>query len=588
LSAKQFGILTLQQMSGSTSHKLRRTVADLSEILGRWERLLSTEAEIDPHDLDAESEQDLLLLNPTAHFQLVLRLLPDMFTKFFKCLELAKQWWVLAHEIYAQLPINRPPTPQAPSPSTGIKLVLEEEEEEDGEGSEAESVSEKVPAQQLMQRLEQDIALKCDQLLAQQEELRVLEERERHFESLVEAYEKVTAQLADKNMERKDLVSQREKNLVPHQLQLGDTSPQQLDDMVAATDRQLQLLQFQQSLLVQDYMLQLEVRPSLIRFAEDLRQKTQTTQSSLTDQKIARLKLQELMEQGVDAVDPKNIQEPHHLASSPDNGAGKPTPSGTKSPASAGGKSTPADLTRQDSSHSVGRPADARRKSQTSKSKVDSTGSKPVTKAVEKNGGDAVHGKSGEPQPKRSVGSKSRNGAVKEKSENSEAGRPRAKSESNVLKNAQPGSGPAARRLSTTQHKEDAAFGPRSNFSQTKQPRDDRTVSKAGEAKKDSAVKDDKTKVGNGMSFPKPSTQEAPKKSEKGPGMQRGDTGDRKQLLQKVSQSHDSKDNKVTQDGGGSKPPRAPDANKEKTATHARLQRKTSQPNGLVEKANRQ
>jgi hypothetical protein len=341
--------------------------------------------------------------------------------------------------------------------------------------------------------------------------------------------------------------------------------------MVAATDRQLQLLQFQQSLLVQDYMLQLEVRPSLIRFAEDLRQKTQTTQSSLTDQKTARLKLQELMEQGVDAVDPKDIHEPHYLASSPDNGAGKPTPSGTKSPASAGGKSTPADLTRQDSSHSVGRLADARRKSQTSRSKVDSTGSKPVTKAVEKNGGDAVQGKSGEPQPKRSVGLK-RNGAVEEKSDISEAGRPRAKSESNVLKNAQPGSNPAAHLLSTTQHKEDAASGPRSNPSQTKQPRDDRTVSKAGEAKKDSAVKDDKTKVGNRMSFPKASIHEAPKKSEKGPGMQRGDTGDRKQLLQKVSQGHDSKDDIVTQDGGGSKPPRAPDANKEKAATHARLQ----------------
>ena len=61
------------------------------------------------------------------------------------------------------------------------------------------------------------------------------------------------------------------------------------------TEREIQLLQFQQSLLLQDYMLQLEVRPSLIRFADDLRLRTQEAQQSLTEHKMEKLKLETLL-----------------------------------------------------------------------------------------------------------------------------------------------------------------------------------------------------------------------------------------------------------------------------------------------------
>jgi hypothetical protein len=197
-SAKQFGILTLDNMSGSTDHKLRRTVGDMQEILKRWERIVSGEGIIDPQYLDAESQQDLMRLADTGSFEPVLRLMPDMFAKFYKCLELVKQWWVLAHEIYPELPIYRPPTPKASSTHLSPRDAKEREEGTDGdqtpdvEHADAEAVSELVPVTQRLHQIEADIALKEDLLLTLGDEMQVLGERERHFESLVEAYEKVT------------------------------------------------------------------------------------------------------------------------------------------------------------------------------------------------------------------------------------------------------------------------------------------------------------------------------------------------------------------------------------------------------------
>ncbi|XP_070210329.1 microtubule-associated protein futsch-like [Littorina saxatilis] len=304
-SARQFGILTLQQMSGSTAHKLRRTVTDMQHILQRWEGVLRTEGEIQAEDLDAESGQDLLLLSGTSSTEHVLRLMPDIFAKFYKCLELAKQWWVLAHDIYPELPINRPPTPSTrPSSRESVTSSL-------GRGSSSsllsvtrEGDSSSVTLSSQLVTLAVGVRLKEEQLVSLSDELRLLEERERHFESLMEAYEKVSAELDTKTMERKDLVAVREKETFPPNNQMVDPRAKDhmaadnnndlhdLNEQVARSDREIQLLQFQQSLLRQDYMLQLEVRPSLIRFADDLRVRLQEAQQELDAHKLEKNKVE--------------------------------------------------------------------------------------------------------------------------------------------------------------------------------------------------------------------------------------------------------------------------------------------------------
>ncbi|XP_076461900.1 LOW QUALITY PROTEIN: uncharacterized protein LOC143294333 [Babylonia areolata] len=299
--------------------QVRRTVADMQQILARWDRLMTAEGQIPQEDLDAESHQDLQMLSETgAAFEPVLRLLPDIFAKFYKCLELLKQWWVLAHEIYPELPINRPTT--APTPTRDAFEDLREEDSS-RQGSESElstlngtspsQTSEgKVPVSEQLQNIEESIQVKEDSLHSLHNELELLEERERHFESLAEAYEKVTAELEEQTRQRKELVTVREKETFPPHNQMLDARAAEilsvprphnhthdLNEQVARAERAIQMLQFQQSLLRQDYMVQLEVRPSLIRFADDLRIKIADAESNLVEDKMERIKLQTMAEE---------------------------------------------------------------------------------------------------------------------------------------------------------------------------------------------------------------------------------------------------------------------------------------------------
>ncbi|KAL8615567.1 hypothetical protein ACOMHN_016144 [Nucella lapillus] len=305
-SAQQFGILTLQQMSGTTGHKLRRTVADMQQILARWDRLM-TEGEIRQEDLDAESQQDLQMLSGTAAFEPVLRLMPDIFAKFYKCLELLKQWWVLAHEIYPELPINRPPTPSSEedTPEGRVSRVESDLKLSALKGTPLDqSYTDQAPVSEQLQKIEDNIQRKENTLQSLNDELKLLEERERYFESLAEAYEKVTAELEEQTRQRKELVIVREKETFPPQNQMMDAgatemtsaskphaNAEDLNERVARAESEMQMLQFQQSLLKQDYMVQLEVRPSLIRFADDLRIKVGEDENSLVEDKMERIKL---------------------------------------------------------------------------------------------------------------------------------------------------------------------------------------------------------------------------------------------------------------------------------------------------------
>nr|KAG5685491.1 hypothetical protein BaRGS_034187 [Batillaria attramentaria] len=317
LDASSFGILTLEQMTGSTQHKLRRTVSDMKEIMSRWDHL-QTEDEIHLDDLDPESQQDLLMLHGTASFEQVLRLLPDIFAKYYKCLELAKQWWVLAHEIYPELPMGRQPTPDIISPqdseggSEGRSESRSEDAVTDSRQSPVNQMSEhNAPSTEELEAVLEEIQKKEELLQSLQDELDMLDERERHFESLVETYENVTAQLENKIREKKELATARERQT---QLGVGESfqeggadnrssgrhrresadSSQSLDAQIEKSEREIQLLQFQQALLLQDYMIQLEVRPSLIRFTEDLKLRIQDAHQGLTEHKTEKSRLENL------------------------------------------------------------------------------------------------------------------------------------------------------------------------------------------------------------------------------------------------------------------------------------------------------
>ena len=283
----------------------------MQRIMARWEQLL-TEDEIQLEDLDAESQHDLQLLSGTGAFQSVLRLLPDMFAKYYKCLELLKQWWVLAHDIYPQLPINRPPTPTVRgSPEGSADGARSRTDSGWSLSPPNEKAEDKVLVSEQLLKVGETIQVKTDLIQSLEDELKVLEERDRHFESLVEAHDKVTAELEEQTRRRKELAAVREKETFPSNNQVvsqttdhrelsAKNSQGREDDvsvLLASTERAMQLLQFQQTLLRQDYMVQLEVRPSLIRFAEDLRIRLAEAQQSLTEDKMEKEKLETLLQE---------------------------------------------------------------------------------------------------------------------------------------------------------------------------------------------------------------------------------------------------------------------------------------------------
>lgn len=297
----QYGIQTPEQMSGNAAHKLHLTVIDMRDIVTRWAHL-QEENDINIDDFDPESLQDLLLLQGTSAFEAVLRLLPDIFAKFYKCLELAKQWWLLAHQIYPVLPIYRP-VPPVTSPSKDGTF-----DDEGSDGGDAQSAAaspvvvakDDVSFQEQLVSLNEDIHNTENMLLTFRNDLELLLDRERHFESLVEAYEKVTSQLDEKARERRALTAAREADsssasgdIRPTSSGRPDCHPQEKlmsateqtrdKHLLEAAEREMQLLQFQQTLLLQDYLIQLEMRPSLIRFTEDLRMKTREAESHLAD-----------------------------------------------------------------------------------------------------------------------------------------------------------------------------------------------------------------------------------------------------------------------------------------------------------------
>ncbi|XP_050419458.1 uncharacterized protein LOC126832644 [Patella vulgata] len=109
LSPRQLGVSTLEIICGDEHEKLSVIVHELIDIKCRWQNLLS-EKEINLDDFDPDSEHELHHLAPYGSYEPVLRLLSDIFTKCYKCIELSKQWLNLAPKVYPSLPLSRSST----------------------------------------------------------------------------------------------------------------------------------------------------------------------------------------------------------------------------------------------------------------------------------------------------------------------------------------------------------------------------------------------------------------------------------------------------------------------------------------------
>lgn len=82
--------------------KFQDTIKDLESLLHKWEGLL-TRDDLDLNNFDPDSYHELMQFTNYSHFEPILRLVPDMFAKCYKCIELAKTWLRLSNCILGEL-----------------------------------------------------------------------------------------------------------------------------------------------------------------------------------------------------------------------------------------------------------------------------------------------------------------------------------------------------------------------------------------------------------------------------------------------------------------------------------------------------
>lgn len=98
-------------VSSDDERKYQHTVKELQIILDKWEGLLSHD-ELDLNNFDPDSYHELMQFINYSQFEAVLRLVPDLFAKCYKCIDLSKTWLRQSNIVLKELPISEPETTQ--------------------------------------------------------------------------------------------------------------------------------------------------------------------------------------------------------------------------------------------------------------------------------------------------------------------------------------------------------------------------------------------------------------------------------------------------------------------------------------------
>lgn len=96
--------------------RLPSVVAELGLLVGQWGELLS-DGNLDINIFDPDSHHELLQFENYHSFEPILRMVPDVFVKSYKAIDLGREWLSLAARIYGdRLPLRKikPKTPSPP------------------------------------------------------------------------------------------------------------------------------------------------------------------------------------------------------------------------------------------------------------------------------------------------------------------------------------------------------------------------------------------------------------------------------------------------------------------------------------------
>ncbi|KAH3741725.1 uncharacterized protein LOC127851548 isoform X2 [Dreissena polymorpha] len=284
----------------SSKDKYKATVDELKSILHKWEGLL-TEHDLDLNVFDPDSYHELMQFSYYLPFEPILRLVPDMFAKCYKCIELAKTWLKLSNVVLKDVPLD----------AAELERSIEEEQDVTPDGwnddvntdsakTEEEFWEEVKRVQGQIESVTKSITDDEDLLEKYNEEMDVLSGREERFSSVTSQVEKIDSLITlaageyQKAKIEQNAMANKMKNVQKGSSTYSEMKSKlrRLDSTVAENHWKVKRLEFERTLVREDFVVELDVRPSFILFMGDTKEKITDLKRFLEVKREEKIKLE--------------------------------------------------------------------------------------------------------------------------------------------------------------------------------------------------------------------------------------------------------------------------------------------------------
>lgn len=334
--------------------RIHKVVSELEEAMRKWNELLE-DGELKIEYFDDDSNHEVVHYLHCAPFELVFRVVPDVFIKCYRALDLAREWIKIAEKIYkGRLPLRRK--------VKGPEEEEEEDEEEEGESTERDEEEtvvaeqqqkEGVPEQEVPEQEEdptqvaarnykshmkkiQSRIVDVTEVLQQHEqqmteltkEMAILKAREVRVDKLNANFENADSQLQTAQKEFTKYLNERQKTIDEiSEIPSGSIRHSELSKKADVLERELtkrrcelSLLEYQKSVVQEDFLLELELRPTFIHFVGDVQVRMTDITMDVHDKKTEKEKLEKQLSLMITNTDKVQAVMTQYLGREPTDG----------------------------------------------------------------------------------------------------------------------------------------------------------------------------------------------------------------------------------------------------------------------------
>ena len=264
--SQDFGVIDVAFDERSDKEKLAYAVRELYNLNAKWDALLREEP-LHMDCFDQDSYHEIVQFSQSSAFEPLLRLVPDIFVRAYKSVELAKIWWTAANKVYDFLP------------------------REHVHVSEYDSIVEQLRSD--VEQMEEEVRTQEALLASLEHDLRMLKTRENRCNVLGGEYDSVEARMKRASEQYGELMERRRRVLERLKLLDRGTSTyrsaqvdvRKLNGQLDLARQQHEQLSFKFDIIKQDFTLELELRPEFIRYVADVKEKMSEAKEAVAEVK---------------------------------------------------------------------------------------------------------------------------------------------------------------------------------------------------------------------------------------------------------------------------------------------------------------